>query len=155
MQRKDADYQYRDNDYEDIVTKRERVWLLIKFITDPNNPNVQKKDAAQVFYMDWRENGNEDYVVVRVDIVEDDDFDMVIPVDARQGKLHFVETGIEENPNMKLVKTLLVSQHYPKLSYMAHGFVSYEEYEKAKKEHVHPDLHGRIKRRSPGDNPWG
>lgn len=143
--------------YKDFDTGRERGWLLIK---TKQNDGQDKISIAMGIYDRWREKGEENgYVVIRVDVVEDNDFgfDIVVPVDAPKGELGELKEQFkkEEDDIVMDIEHLTVAKHNPALTYLAHGFVSREEFDVATKEHVHPDLHGRIKRKSPGDNPWG
>jgi len=143
--------------YKDFDTGRERGWLLIK--TKQNN-GQDKISIARGIYDRWREKGEEDgYVVIRVDVVDDNEFefDIVVPVDAPNGELGGLKEKFEkeEDDVIEDIKHLTVAKHNPTLTYLAHGFVSREEFDKADEEHKHPDKHGRIKRKSPGDNPWG
>ena len=144
---------------EHFETGRERGWLLIKTNHDKEEKDKIKAAATRI-YENWKYQGDEEkedqaYVVMRADVVSGD-YDIVIPIDAPKGKLDKVIGDIEaDDGEINYTKVLKVSHHNPAITYLAHGFVSRAEFDKADKDHKHPDKHGRIMRKSPGDNPWG
>lgn len=149
--------------YDEFDTGRKRGWLLLKTKKDGGN---DKYIIAKELYERWLERGEtgeDEFVVIRADVVGDNDidfdFDIVVPFDVKKGTFADFMKQFKEDEENKVVldeiKYLMIEKHNPALTYLAHGFVSFEEFEKADKEHVHPDNYGRIKRKSPGDNPWG
>jgi hypothetical protein len=132
-------------------TQRKRAWLLFEA------ENLKEANRiAKGIYDTYGTSGDEYYVVVRADVVESDGYKILVPVDARgESELEKIVDEIKQIAGKAPVMFARVQNHYPPITYLAHGFVSEEEFNKASKKQVHPDLFGRIQRKSPGDNPWG
>jgi hypothetical protein len=131
-----------------IDTGRIRAWLLIKA--------REPESAARHIYTSWGDKGENDYVVIRADVV-DSDFNIVVPVDAlSDDMLREVVKLITDVEGVQTITIARVLNHNPVPTYLAHGFVSVKEEKYAEKEKKpKPDKTGRIKKNSPGDNPWG
>ncbi|NOR89089.1 MAG: hypothetical protein GQ524_02445 [Anaerolineales bacterium] len=134
-----------------IDAGRVRAWLLIK-AKDP-------VAAAQTIFRNWGESrkNDEDYFVIRADEV-DCDYNIVVPVDTDSDpnlqKLVGLITGVD---GVKSITVAKVKEYNPLPSYLAHGYISQQEADYAHKNKMLPpdDKPGKIKKNSPGDNPWG
>jgi hypothetical protein len=136
-----------------IDTKRKRAWLLYE-AEDLEDANTK----ANAIYSRFGTVGGDNFVVVRADVIinESEQVMILVPVDTSgEPALSKLVGDINTITTKPPVLTAKVKDHYPAITYLAHGFVSEEEFIKSDKRTVHPDLYGRIMRKSPGDNPWG
>jgi hypothetical protein len=139
-------------EYAHFDSGRKRAWLLIKTEPQDGAPGI-----AQTIYNSLGEEGESGFVVIRADVVEGE-FNIVVPVDANsEDQLEVVVKEIKKIKGVDTITIAKVGVHNPAPTYLAHGFVSYEEKDSAvrKEELPGPDEVGRIMKKSPGDNPWG
>ena len=125
------------------VNERMRAWVLIQA-----NPEV-----AEQLYEALGYEGDDDYVVVRADVVETTEygFNVVVPVDARDEEQLSIAIGkIQEIAGVSGTVVLRVTQHIPVPPHLAHGFITEQE---ARDGKVSPEF-GRLGS-SPGGNAWG
>jgi ABC-type glycerol-3-phosphate transport system substrate-binding protein len=129
---------------------RDRAWVLFQVGT-PDQAAANVMEAMS----DDGENGNL-YVIVRADVVEGSDaYNLVIPVDAAQGKLDgVVQTlaevvGVEDGVSPAV---LHVTSSVPLVPHQAYTFITPGEYaDYPLPEYCPPGRHPQ----SPGANPWG
>ena len=128
----------------DGQTERKRAWVLLKY-GDP--------DAAAALISDNFTKGGEEWVVVRADVVNDGQYNLVVPVDAaNEAALETVLAMLAKVPGLVKIKVLRVERYYPRPSHRSHSFVTPAEVEEFRvpefeKAGRHPQ--------SPGANPWG
>jgi hypothetical protein len=128
--------------------KRERGWVLIK-VRDPEGIEevVEKLDEGLFF----EAGGKEEFVIVRTDVVIGE-FDLVVPIDARDaGAFREARALIEKNFDPTELVILKVKKHKPAPPHKADGYIDPEEAE------VYPTHRLQVgrQRSSPGANPWG
>ncbi len=137
---------------------RIRAWVL-------GNVGLEAKKGLGQLYQDNKvyKAGEEEYVVIRVDLVNDFNIDgescnIIIPIDAEDGKgLKKAEQLIKEILNINIIKTVIVESHIPDPPHLSHGFITDEEIIKEKDvtKWESSQKRGRQRRRSPGSNKWG
>ncbi len=155
---------------ETIQDGRVRAWVLV---------SAQDPEMASALYEDLKDEGEDRYVVVRVDAVAPDErvaeaFDatmrvnanIVLPVDAESPEaLMDVVDRIVGLGGVEVIAALTVSAHNPYPPHIANGYISEDEvnvyHDEVKRgreqgmdveeEEIHP---GR-QHASPGFNPWG
>ncbi len=139
--------------YKNFKTGRSRAWLLIK---TKDKTDAQRKAKALYHYL--RNEGEIDFVVIRADVVVDNGvYKIMVPVDAKnRTALKKAVDEIETIVGHGVITQLDVEINFPSPTYLAHGFVTYEERDHARKNYL-PDQDdlGRIMKNSHGDNPWG
>jgi hypothetical protein len=124
-------------------SERVRAWALFS----------TKDPAAAQKISDLFTQGGEDYVVIRADVVRDDQgtYNLVVPVDVKD------ETELKKLlPKLTAVagpaRLLRVVDHHPDVPHRAHSFVTPVEHAKFRlPEYEPPGRHPK----SPGANPWG
>ncbi len=123
---------------------RFRAWILLQV-------NSPQKVAQELYDAIWME-GDDDYVVIRADVV-DWDYNVVIPVDAAsEDHLNRAYERILDITGAAKSVRLPVTQTFPRIPHDAHGFVTKEEFDQGQeKERIRP---GR-QHWSPGHNAWG
>ena len=126
--------------FKNFPTGRERAWLLIKF-KDKKDP----ESKAEEIYRKLQHKGDNDYVVIRADVVKGP-YSIVVPVDAMDAQqLDFAVTEIENIVGRNNVTRLDVTRHFPTPTYLANGFVTHEERDHARTNYLlEPDELGRI-----------
>jgi hypothetical protein len=126
-----------------VMNRRVRAWILIQ-ADSPQN-------AAQALYEELVDKGDDDYVVIRADIV-DYVYNIVIAVDAASSewleRVHQIIRGIT---GVRQTAILPVKQHVPSPPHDAQGYITEDEVAAGAWKEIKP---GR-QHRSPGENPWG
>ena len=100
-----------------------------------------------------KELSGDKFVVVRTDIVEHDDYNVIIPVDAEDDAgLEEAVGAITEQLLVRIVSTVQVVEkgHIPWPPHNANGFITEQEH-----EHGDPDAPIGQVNKSPGWNAWG
>ena len=100
-----------------------------------------------------KELSGDKFVVVRTDIVEHDDYNVIIPVDAEdKAGLDEAVGVITEQLLVRIVSTVQVVEkgHIPWPPHNANGFITEQEH-----EHGDPDAPIGQVNKSPGWNAWG
>jgi hypothetical protein len=123
---------------------RVRAWVLV-WADDPVG-------VAEELYEELRYEGEDEYVVVRADVVESFyGYNIVIPVDAQdQGSLDLVLKKIRNPKAVKRMAVLRVETHNPYPPQDASGYVTEGEAEAGDE-----DVKVGRQDNSPGLNPWG
>ncbi len=125
------------------VSERTRAWILVQ-VDSPH-------DAAQTLYDTLWEEGDDNYVVIRADVV-DYVYNVVIPVDAANPvALEAARQRILEITGATQIVVIPVVHLVPSVPHNAHGFITAAE---ARAGHERVDRPGR-QHWSPGANPWG
>lgn len=122
---------------------RVRAWALF---------SAKDPEAAQRI-SDLFTQGQDDYVVVRADVVQDDQgtLNLVVPLDVRD------EATLQQLlPRLTSVagpaRLLRVVRHFPEVPHRSHSFVTPWEHDRFRlPEYDPPGRHPK----SPGANPWG
>ena len=100
--------------------------------------------------------GEDRYVIVRADIVDHSDYNVIIPVDAKDDagleEAEGVITDQLEVRNVSIVK-VVEEGHIPWPPHAAHGYITEQEVEALPIEQI-PIKAGR-QHASPGSNKWG
>lgn len=123
--------------------KRTRGWILLQ-VDSPDK-------TAEKLYEAVRDEGDDDYVIIRADVV-DFVYNLIIPVDAaNEDQLKEAHKRIVAVTGAKQSVTLPVLQTFPRVPHDAHGFITPEE---AEHGHEHIPKAGR-QHWSPGQNAWG
>jgi len=107
--------------------------------------------------LDWENDiktvGGDHFVIVRADIVDHDDYNVIIPVDAmdKSGLDEAVDV-ITEQLGVRIVSTVQVVEkgHFPDPPHNSNGFITEQEQERGD-----PDAPIGQVNRSPGWNAWG
>jgi hypothetical protein len=119
---------------------------------------VEKPLALRDRYDENRINGlgGDQFVIVRADIVDHSDYNVIIPVDAED------DDGLEEAvsviteqlgvENLSIVK-VVEGGHIPWPPHEAHGFITEREVEALPIEQIH--IQAGRQHASPGTNKWG
>ena len=95
--------------------------------------------------------GGDQYVIVRTDIVRHDDYNVIIPVDAKDDPgLEEAERVIRELLEVRIVSTVQVVDHIPWPPHNANGFITEQEHGRGD-----PDAPIDQVNKSPGWNAWG
>jgi hypothetical protein len=100
--------------------------------------------------------GGDQYVVVRADIVDHDDYNVIIPVDAEDDEGLREAVGVitgKLGVEIVLTAQVLEEGHIPWPPHAAHGFITEREVKALPIEQV-PIKPGR-QHASPGTNKWG
>jgi len=123
---------------------RVRAWVLV-WADD-------RAGVAEELYEQFRYEGEDEYVVVRADVVESFyGYNIVVPVDAQdQGTLDSIVEMIRNLEAVKRVAILRVEIHNPYPPQDASGYVTEEEAEAGEE-----DVKIGRQDKSPGLNPWG
>jgi hypothetical protein len=122
---------------------RVRAWVLVH-ADDP-------EAFAQELYELLGQRGEDDYVVVRADVVNHR-LNVVIPVDAAsETDLVRVVKKIAGLEIVRDIAVLRVQMHIPYPPHIAHGYIDEDEFERYPEEGFKPGRQGA----SPGANPWG
>lgn len=135
-------------------TERVRAWVLLK-VTDPYGlaARIEKAGKSDPGLLTM---GDEEYVVVRADVVEGGGgFNLVVPVDARDESALRVAVGqiterLKGQPEK--IHVLRVVEHHPEVVHRAHSFITAREHKRFPDDY--PSF-GRQRPNSPGANPWG
>lgn len=137
--------------FNNFPAGRERAWLLIRF-DDKTDP----VKMAEKIYRKLQHAGDLGYVVIRADVVNGP-YNIVVPVDAMNAQeLNTAVVAVGDIVGQGNITQLDVTRHIPAPTYLANGFVTYEEKDYAQRTYLpEPDDTGRIVKKSPGDNPWG
>ena len=119
---------------------------------------VESADKLKRLYKTEEINGlGEDrYVIVRADIVDHSDYNVIIPVDAEDDAgLEESVSVITERLEVEVVSTVRVVEegHVPWPPHAAHGYITEREVEALPIEQI-PIKAGR-QHASPGSNKWG
>jgi hypothetical protein len=119
---------------------------------------VESADKLKRLYKTEEINGlGEDrYVIVRADIVDHSDYNVIIPVDAEDDAgLEEAVSVITERLEVEVVSTVRVVEegHVPWPPHAAHGYITEREVEALPIEQI-PIKAGR-QHASPGSNKWG
>ena len=129
--------------------ERVRAWVLLQA--------ESAETVAQALYEDLGHEGDDEFVVVRADVVAGPsvfDYNIIVPVDAESREmLNAVRDMIEERSEVHEAVIVEVGQHVPYPPHDAHGYVTEHEAAVGTKE-VRPIPYGR-QGASPGWNPWG
>ena len=100
--------------------------------------------------------GGDQFVIVRADIVDHSDYNVIIPVDTEDDaglkEAVSVITGLLGVENLSVVK-VVEGGHIPWPPHEAHGFITQEEVDALPIEQLHIEA-GR-QHASPGSNKWG
>jgi hypothetical protein len=132
------------------INRRYRAWLMYK----TGDPRAAAEALAHHFFR-----GGDNYVVVRADVVEGADFNLMVPVDAAAEEWQDVRAMIDEvllAAKIDVSKRAVahVTEHHPRVPHLSDSFIT--ESESAEdglaKDHYRP---GRHHPKSPGGNPWG
>jgi hypothetical protein len=132
-----------------VDAPRERGWVLLQVA----NP----EDAAAYVWeslTDDDEFGNY-YVIVRADVIDgQSDYNLMIPVDAAEGRLDSVVQMLEgtEQLQVRASTVLRVKSHEPSVPHQGFSFITPGEFESDPLPELCPP--GRHPQ-SPGANPWG
>jgi hypothetical protein len=100
--------------------------------------------------------GGDQFVIVRADIVDHSDYNVIIPVDAEDDDgLEEAVSVIKVQLGVEIVSTAQVVEegHVPWPPHEAHGFITPEEVDALPIEQLHIEA-GR-QHASPGSNKWG
>ncbi len=125
---------------------RQRGWL---FLTVENAEEIVANITEDFLY---EAGGEEDYVIIRTEIVIGDVYNVVVPIDAQSpGRFHAAREEIEKMFGTTAGMELIVETHNPMPPHKADGYIGSEEYS----EYPAPGLKRGRQHRSPGDNPWG
>jgi hypothetical protein len=132
---------------------RVRAWVLGR-ADDPVT-------VAERLYEKMGQTGENDYVLVRADVLEDGDhpYNLVIPVDAAtETHLEWVRGQIE-GMDVTEVATLKVDVHRPNPPHIAHGYIAEAELQAQYDQEVKFEEEIRLRPgrqgASPGHNAWG
>ncbi|MFN2158353.1 MAG: hypothetical protein ACK2U3_17720 [Anaerolineales bacterium] len=136
--------------------ERTRVWVFgYASQTGDLEENYRKNEIAEL--------GEDSYVVIRADIVEDFKVDgqicnIVVPVDAKdQSGLESAQDLISGTLGVSIIKTVQVIGHIPDPPHISHGFITQNEIDKELEitgEERSIESAGR-QHASPGSNKWG
>jgi len=124
---------------------RVRAWVLGKVETDKLKDRYNEKKIKEL--------SGDKFVVVRTDIVEHDDYNVIIPVDAKdKAGLDEAVGVITKQLLVRIVSTVQVVEkgHFPDPPHNANGFITEQEH-----EHGDPDAPIGQVNKSPGWNAWG
>jgi hypothetical protein len=118
--------------------------VLLRF-EDPGAAAIQISGTFQ--------EGGDEWVVVRADVVIDGEYNLVVPVDAAdEAWLQVVLGNLAKVPGLIKVKVLRVESYNPSPSHRAHSYVTASEVDEFRvPEFAEPGRHPK----SPGANPWG
>jgi len=138
-----------------VETGRIRAYLLYRVKDVDHGVSL-----ASEIYEKLRHRGGDGYVVIRAEVVEgtkQNEVYVIVPVDAEnKTKLGLAIKAIKDEVGPDVYSKLEVAEHFPSLTYLAQGFVSIKERNHARENFIlEPDEVGRIRKKSPGDNPWG
>lgn len=123
---------------------RVRAWMLLQ-VDAP-------LEAAQRIYEELGHQGGDSFVLVRADLVEDNLYNLVVPVDAESLHwLDYVQQRIQHLAAVRRIAILRVTEHIPWPPHVADGYISPEE---AAVWVGEPVKVGR-QHHSPGLNAWG
>lgn len=122
---------------------RIRAWVLV---------HSEDTEATAKALSDYFEDGGDDFVVVRADVV-DGDLDLIVPVDAaNEDILKEVAERIRAANGVTEISVSTVRMHYPNPPHSASTFITAEELELYYlREFDPPGRHPQ----SPGANAWG
>ncbi len=125
---------------------RIRAWLRVKAA----NP-----EAAAVAIEPYFNQGGDAWVIVRADVVDGGQHNLVVPVDVAKGDGKAWDTVLDivrKATGVQDVDVERVVSHYPTPTHKAHSFVTANEVEAWRvPEFEKPGRHPQ----SPGANPWG
>jgi len=121
---------------------RVRAWVLVK--AEP------AQEVAQGLYNELGHEGDDQFVVVRADVV-DFDYNIIVPVDAEsEDVLSYVVEQIQGVDGVNETVIVRVKEHVPYPPHDAHGYITAQEAE-AGQEPIEPGRQGA----SPGANAFG
>lgn len=127
-----------------------RAWVLIR-AKEPETAAAELYGALgyppQIQDYPWIKS-----VMVRVDVVEDYYYNIVIPVDAESPEaLQEVVCAIQKQTGATETAVLRVTRHFPEIPHAADGYITGAEFDRF------PDPGAMVgrQRTSPGMNPWG
>ncbi len=128
------------------VWNRMRGWLFFKV----DKPSEAAERVSKLFTQ-----GGEWWVVIRADVVDGSDFNLVVPVDSAKGTwtdaVEQVQKAVGQGRVDKAYIARVVESH-PEIPHKAHCFITEEEHKQfGLKEYDPPGRHPK----SPGANPWG
>ena len=125
---------------------RTRAWLRVK---------AAKPEAAAAAIEPYFNQGGDAWVIVRADVVDGGQHNLVVPVDVAKGDDTAWDTVlgiVRKAAGVQQVDVERVVSHYPTPTHRAHSFVSQNEVEAWRvPEFEKPGRHPQ----SPGANPWG
>jgi len=124
---------------------RVRGWVFGKVEPDKLRDRYNEKKIKEL--------GGDKFVVVRIDTVKHNDYNVIIPVDAEDDAgLRVAESVIEEQLGVDIVSTARVVEkgHFPDPPHNANGYITPQEH-----EHGDPDAPIGPVNKSPGWNAWG
>jgi len=127
---------------------RVRAWVFGKVEPDKLKELYNKKQISGL--------GGDQYVIVRADIVDHSDYNVIIPVDAEDGDgLRAAKIVIEEQLGVDIVEIVQIVEkgHIPWPPHAAHGYITEREADALPIEQI-PIKPGR-QHASPGTNKWG
>ena len=129
----------------DVPNDRTRAWILI----EAEEPETAARDLYHALF----EQGGNDYVVIRADVVEGANFNVIVAVDAAtpRDRDYVVREVPKYRGTVIGVATVPANGHFPAIPHNAHGFITPEEW-------VYGDDKLADKYRlpkSPGFNAWG
>jgi len=127
-------------------SERARAWLLLRA--------KEPKKVAESIYNEYGKRGFDDFVVIRVDVVEGE-YNIVVPIDTMEEHFETTENMITSFDGVTSHATLRVTHFNPGPTYLAHGFIQTTEKVALDNKWLPPDEEGRVEKNSPGDNPWG
>lgn len=133
--------------------KRARAWVL----GWAENPAA----VAEELYEEMGHTGENEYVLVRADVLEDGDhpYNLVIPVDAvTEEQLNWVREKVEGR-DVTEITILKVARHEPNPPHIAHGYITAAELEAQYEMEIKlvEEIRLAVGRQgaSPGHSPWG
>ena len=129
------------------VWDRTRGWLFFK---------VDKPSEAAMRVSKLFPTGELYSVVIRADVVDGPDFNLVVPVDAAKKTwadiVGQVQTSVGDGKAV-VARIARVIEHHPEIPHDADSFITEREHEHLKLKEYEPP--GRHHPHSPGANPWG
>jgi len=132
------------------VWVRERGWLFLKVDLQPDGKHVSDETAKNLHELFTR--GGDRYVAVRADVVMEQDYNLVIPLDAASGYWDSAVKQVRKAVGGTFVKETRVTTSYPAIPHQAHCFITRDEFSGYPlHEYSPPGRHPQ----SPGANPWG
>jgi len=125
---------------------RVRAWVFCRA------KSIEEKLKGEDYWQnEIKTKGGDRYTVIRADIVDHDCYNVVVPVDAKDGPaLIAAKDFIKEKFQAEIISTVEVKGHFPNPPHNANGFITEQEHGRGD-----PDAPIGQVNKSPGWNAWG
>jgi hypothetical protein len=96
--------------------------------------------------------GDDDYVIIRADVVTGCDFNLIVAIDAAESEWPTAVRLVEQAVGQSTAAVCVVTATFPEIPQQAHCFITEDEHRRYPlHEYSPPGRHPK----SPGANPWG